>query len=85
ARALVARTNATVLAADGASADALATALCVLGPQAGLELAARAGCETRITREVASGIESVATEGFEARILSPSIAPANRVPKEPPR
>lgn len=85
ARALVSRTSATVLAADGASADALATALCVLGPQAGLELAARAGCEARIAREVASGIESVATEGFEARILSASIAPANRVPKEPPR
>jgi len=85
ARALVSRTSATVLAADGASADALATALCVLGPQAGLELAAREGCEARIAREAPSGIESVATKGFEARILSASIAPANRVPKEPQR
>ncbi len=79
-RALVSRTSASVLAADGASADALATALCVLGPQAGLSLAARAGCEARIARETPIGIESVATKGFEARILSPLIAPANCSP-----
>ncbi|MBM3990738.1 MAG: FAD:protein FMN transferase [Planctomycetes bacterium] len=85
ARALVARTNATVLAADGASADALATALCVLGPREGLELAAREGCDARIAREGPYGIESSATKGFEARILSASNAPANRVPKRPQR
>lgn len=79
-RALVSRTSASVLASDGASADALATALCVLGPVAGLELAKRAGCEARIACETPAGIESVATKGFEARILSPSIAPANCSP-----
>jgi thiamine biosynthesis lipoprotein len=75
-RALTTRTSASVIASDGASADALATALCVLGPREGLELAYRAAVDARVARELADEIESRATAGFDARILSFPAAPA---------
>lgn len=85
-RALTSRTSASVIASDGASADALATALCVLGPREGLELARRAAVDARVARELTDGVESLATAGFEARILSLPAAPAPLgAPKESDR
>lgn len=75
-QALSSRVSASVIAGDGASADALATALCVLGPEAGLELARRSpGVDARIARERDGAVESVSTPGFDARILSAPLAP----------
>jgi thiamine biosynthesis lipoprotein len=57
-RALTSRTRATVIARDGATADALATAADVLGPEAGIELIGRIpGAEGTI--ETTTGSASV--------------------------
>ncbi len=45
---LTRRMGATVVTGDGTSADALATALCVLGPERGVALAADLGAEARL-------------------------------------
>jgi thiamine biosynthesis lipoprotein len=60
----------TVVALDGMTADALATAISVLGPDRGLRMARRfRGTEARILRETASaGVELRNTRGFERRL-----------------
>jgi thiamine biosynthesis lipoprotein len=56
--------GASVIAADSTTADALATALTVLGPERGLALAARLGVQARVI-SVEDGCARVqATEGF---------------------
>ncbi len=69
-RALTERRAAIVIARDSTTADALATAMCVLGPELGIALAQRTpGVEARVVRETAHGFESAATPGFERLIL----------------
>ena len=76
--ALATRTSASVVARDGALADALATAACVLGSDAGLALCERRGAQARVTRELpgcsdgTSRVESNETPGFSALILHAS-------------
>jgi thiamine biosynthesis lipoprotein len=62
------RASASVWARDGATADALATALCVLEPAEGLALAARFGAEARVERGGPAGIETVETPGFRTLV-----------------
>lgn len=62
---LVRRIGATVVAPDGATADALASAACVLGPAAGLELVAGSpGCEARVVWLEGGALRARATDGF---------------------
>lgn len=77
-RALATRTSASVVAEDAALADALATAACVLGPDAGLALCVRRAAQVRVTRELPGDSEGTArvgsheTPGFSALILHAS-------------
>lgn len=76
-RALSTRASASVVARDGALSDALATATCVLGPEAGLALCERRGAEARVTLERSTEgegprCESRETPGFRALILPTS-------------
>lgn len=62
---------ATVLAADGMTADALASALCVLGPEAGLALVETlSGVEARLVLGTGEGVRTFDSTGFAARIRS---------------
>src|SRR5205823_3359816 len=55
----------TVIAADGMTADGLATAVSVLGPTAGLKLVAKVkGASAHIVRKPGDEIESVESPGF---------------------
>jgi thiamine biosynthesis lipoprotein len=65
------RRLATVLARDALSADALATALEVLGPEEGLRLARARGVEARIATLVAGEVEVRETPGFARALSSP--------------
>jgi thiamine biosynthesis lipoprotein len=59
------RSAVTVVAPDGTTADALATAASVLGPEAGLDLVARrAGCAARFVWEEAGEIRTATTPGW---------------------
>jgi thiamine biosynthesis lipoprotein len=61
----------TVIAPDGITADSLATAISVLGPDAGLELIRRSpGVQARIHRQPAEKIEILQSDGF-GRWLEP--------------
>ncbi len=76
-RALATRTSASVVARDGALADALATATCVLGPDEGLAACERRGAHARVTLERGDSTaelrrETRETQGFRALILHPS-------------
>jgi thiamine biosynthesis lipoprotein len=64
------RTSASVIAPCATLSDALATALCVLGPRGLGVLAPFEGVEARVVRELEEGPECTATPGFEGRILS---------------
>lgn len=55
----------TVLQASSASADAMATALLVLGPDAGPELAENLGIAAYFLIRAESGIEEITTNAFE--------------------
>ncbi len=59
--------SVTVAAEAAMTADALATALYVMGPERGADFARRAWIEALFVMEDAS---EVATGGFEARILA---------------
>ena len=65
---LTQRSSVTVVAPDAVTADALATAICVLGPKAGIDLAKKHdGVEAlvaRVTDEPRSTVKSVETRGF---------------------
>ncbi len=55
----------TVIARDGMTADALATAVSVLGPERGATLVAHTpGASTRVVRPVADKVETVESPGF---------------------
>ena len=62
------RSSVTTVAPDAITADALATAICVLGPKAGIELAKKhRGVETLVVYaddEQRAEVESVETRGF---------------------
>jgi thiamine biosynthesis lipoprotein len=61
--------SASVVDRDGARADALATALLVLGPDEGHALAARAGLAARLVRREADGTYAEwSTPGFDALV-----------------
>jgi thiamine biosynthesis lipoprotein len=75
-QALSSRVSATVIAADSTTADALATALCVLGDAEGLAWAQRHGAlAARISREGPSAFECASTPGFERLMLAPPARP----------
>jgi len=58
----------TVVAESAADADALATALLVLGPDAGLKFAASQGIAANFLIRTNSGIEHITTAGFSALV-----------------
>lgn len=60
--------SASVLAASAMDADALATALAVLEPEAGLALATRLGAEARVLVREGTGFREHLTPGF-AKVL----------------
>lgn len=66
---VVGRRQATVVAPDGAVADALASVACVLDPQDALQVIARwPGVEAEIAFEDGSGVQSVRSAGFPGRL-----------------
>jgi len=68
-RALTSRIRVTVIARDGTSADALATAASVLGVDAGLDLVARFdGADAVIVAITPDGILRRSTRGFERHL-----------------
>jgi len=69
-QALTRRTAASVIAPDGTTADALATAVCVLGEGAGLALiAATPGSHARVTTLDGEHFKSCESPGFPALML----------------
>jgi thiamine biosynthesis lipoprotein len=74
-RALTRRTAASVIARDATTADALATALCVLGPSDGLALIeTMPGTHARISVIDGARAETVQSPAFAHFMLSPSSA-----------
>jgi thiamine biosynthesis lipoprotein len=73
---------ATVVARDGATADAWASAVCVAGPERGLALARAAGVEVRACAVVDGAWRVAATEGFAAHVVD-SAPPAPRTSAPP--
>jgi thiamine biosynthesis lipoprotein len=64
---LTERRSVTVIAPDGATADGLDTAACVLGPEKGLALIeATPGCAGLFTRLTPDGPETTPTRGWKA-------------------
>jgi len=61
---LTRRISATVIARDGGLADALATALCVLGPEKGVALARRFDADCLILRLDGESLRPTASPGF---------------------
>lgn len=75
---LTTRIGVTVIAADGISADSLATAASVLGPARGLKLIEdTAGAECRIVAATDAGREEFRSPGFE-RFVVPEEKPATK-------
>jgi thiamine biosynthesis lipoprotein len=69
----------TVLAPTGMEADSLATAVSVLGPEAGLKLIARRpGVEAQITRRPGAKLEIHRSPGFAARLEPAAPPPAGK-------
>lgn len=65
--------SATILAADCMTADGLATAVMVLGPERARELLARYQAEAFYLQRVGAGFEEVASAGFPAPPLSEAV------------
>ncbi|WP_028916117.1 FAD:protein FMN transferase [Pseudoxanthomonas sp. J35] len=61
----------TVVAADAMHADAWATALTVMGAQAGLEFARSHGLAARFVIREAGGLREAMTDAFNARLVQP--------------
>ena len=59
-------TSVTVIASSAATADALATALLVLGPEKGLQLAVDHGMAARLVAWTADGLKVLPTPAYEA-------------------
>jgi thiamine biosynthesis lipoprotein len=69
---LTRRISVTVVARDGATADALDTAVVVLGPDRGLALVAAAdGAEVLIVRMTETGEERIESKGFHRLLEAP--------------
>jgi thiamine biosynthesis lipoprotein len=67
--------SVTVIAADGTTADALATALCVMTPEAGLALVeAREGAAALIVEKREDGVRTVASKGWDQHEVPPVAA-----------
>lgn len=80
-RALAHRIAASVIARDSTTADALATAVCVLGPERGLDLIGQvSGTEARITTLDGVRARSWASPGFERLMLRAPHASTNSEP-----
>lgn len=60
--------SVTVIASSAATADALATALLVLGPDTGLRLAVDHGMAARLVSRTANGLTVLRTPAFEATL-----------------
>ena len=58
--------SVTVIASSAATADALATALLVLGPDTGLQLAVDQGMAVRLVVSTAEGLKVLLTPAYEA-------------------
>jgi len=84
---LTRRIAATVLAPSGIEADALASALCVLGPERGLELVERTpGVEARVVLLADGRERALESSGFGRRMLrspAPTPAPPSETGVEP--
>lgn len=64
--ALTERCSCTVVARDGTTADALATAVCVLGPDKGMKLIEmEQGVEALVVRATEQGLQVTTSAGFE--------------------
>ena len=61
-------TSVTVIASSAATADALATALLVLGPETGLQLAVDHGMAARLAVRTEDGLTVLRTPAFEATL-----------------
>lgn len=69
--------SVTVVAADCITADSLATAVCVLGPEKGLELIEdTAGAAGLLVRRVAERLETVESRRFDRFEIEPMASPA---------
>lgn len=78
--ALANRTSASVVAPRATLSDALATALCVLGPGGLATLRHFDGAVARVVRETDKGIETSSSPGFERLILSHASHPTAHSP-----
>ncbi|MDP6410268.1 MAG: FAD:protein FMN transferase [Planctomycetota bacterium] len=75
---LPAAISATVVAPSGVLADALASALCVLGPERGLALVdSLSGVEARVTTGEGARLRTTESIGFAALVLSSRSTPKN--------
>lgn len=71
------RRSVTVVAPDGATADALDTAVSILGPKRGLELVAQfPGAEVTMVLKTDAGVERAESPGFMAWLAPADPAPA---------
>jgi thiamine biosynthesis lipoprotein len=67
---LLGRRAVTVIAPDSTTADALATAACVLGPEKGLQLVQKqASCAAMFVWETAAGVHTKTTSRFASYIM----------------
>lgn len=66
---LTRRIAATVIAGDGAAADAAATALCVLGPERGIVWAEHEGLEARVVTVEADQVRVRTTPGWQRFVV----------------
>jgi FAD:protein FMN transferase len=67
---LLGRRAVTVIAPDSTTADALATAACVLGPEKGLQLVQKqASCAAMFVWETADDVQTKTTPGFAPYIM----------------
>jgi thiamine biosynthesis lipoprotein len=60
---------ASVISETAMHADAWATALLVLGPERGLEMARREGLAANLIIRTAQGVEEIHTPAFEAKLI----------------
>jgi thiamine biosynthesis lipoprotein len=67
---LTSRMSVSVLAPNSTTADAYASAVCVLGPERGLKLVKEAELEALFVIAVEEGVETKATRGFEKQIVT---------------
>jgi thiamine biosynthesis lipoprotein len=70
---LTRRSSVTVVAADGATSDALATAVCILGPERGLKMIeGHQNVEALIVQATDDGVETFESKGFRGYEIIPN-------------